>query len=177
MHAWIDYLACSCNLVCINITYRYKLFQPGKLRHQTNYGRRDEIKINSTTPGTTTSPSWRVQKTLERIIVTDPEEADIEQSKVIAGLLEDELKILNKLHEEILHVCDAKKIQTEIEESAKTSHVILTTKRKIETYFKLFKQKVIKDLEPGHNRINTVENITNSSVITRKISNMLVSIY
>ena len=92
-----------------------------------------------------------------------PEEAEIERSKVIAGLLEEKLKILNELDKAILNVYDVNEIQIEIEESAQMTDGILTMKRKIERYTKLFKQKGIKDLGPGKDQVNNDGNVTNSN--------------
>ena len=86
--------------------------------------------------------STKLPKEATELLLQTPEEADIERSEVTAGLLEEKLKILNELDEAILNVCDVNEIQIEIEEPVQTTtDGILTTKRKIERYTKLFKQK------------------------------------
>jgi len=95
------------------------------------------------------------------------EETCVERSEVIVGQLEEKLKVLNEIDEQILNLCEVNEIQTEIEESAEISDRILNTKRKLEKYTKLVKVNVIKDVEPVQENIeneNTSGNVSNSNL-------------
>ena len=95
------------------------------------------------------------------------EETRVERSEVIVGQLEEKLKVLNEIDEQILNICDVNEIQTEIEESAAISDRILNTKRKLERYTKLAEVNVTKDIEPVQENIeneNTNGNVSNSNM-------------
>ena len=103
----------------------------------------------------------KLSKEATELLLQTPEEAEIERIEVMAGLLEEKLKIMNELDEAMLNVYN--EIQIEIEESAQTTDGILTTKRKIERYTKLFKQMGIKDFGPAQDQANNDLNVTNSN--------------
>ena len=75
----------------------------------------------------------RLAKEAEQVVQSQDEE-NIDRSEVIHSLLSEKLKILNKLDEEILGLCEVKDIEREIEESSEIIARILNATKKIEKY-------------------------------------------
>ena len=74
-----------------------------------------------------------------------PGDVDVDRCEIIRSLLEEKLKILTEIDEEILGLCDVKDIEQEIEESAEVVSRILTGKRKLENALKPGISKVINE--------------------------------
>ena len=79
----------------------------------------------------------------EAIELLDSTEVDIERCEVIAEQLENRMKILDEINEEIISICEVADIEREIEDAAAVKDRILNTKRKIET---AKKSKIIQEI-------------------------------
>ena len=75
-----------------------------------------------------------VKEAIELLQSTD---VDIQRCKVIYSQLEDKMKILNEINEEILGICEVSEIEHEIEEAAVVTDRVLSTKSKIEAARKI----------------------------------------
>ena len=73
----------------------------------------------------------KLVKEAEELAIS-PENGDISRCEIIKSLLQEKLKILNDIDEEILGLCDIKEIESEIEESTEIVARILNAIKNIE---------------------------------------------
>ena len=99
----------------------------------------------------------------ELLQIPEGEGDHIERSEVIALQLQEKLKLLSEIDEEILDICDVNDIRNEIEESAEISDRISNTKRRIDKHTKSAKSAKVQDHINNMNVIVTNSNLTPST--------------